>query len=64
MTLDLAPALHAEVDGWVTSTFRQLGLGRINRADVLRVLVRQLLEDEAVQARVVEALRSQSQSPG
>jgi hypothetical protein len=57
MTLDLAPALHAEFDDWTTGTFRELGLGRINRADVLRALVRQLLDDPETQQRVKEALR-------
>jgi hypothetical protein len=57
MTLDLAPALHAEFDDWTTATFRELGLGRINRADVLRLLVRQLLDDPGMQERVAEALR-------
>ncbi len=56
MTLDLAPALHADFDDWTTRITRQLGQGRVVRADVLRVLVRQLLEDEALQERVVQAL--------
>ncbi len=60
MTLDLAPALHAEFDDWTTRTFRKLGLARINRADVLRVLVRQLLSDPATAERVREALRDGS----
>jgi hypothetical protein len=57
MTLDLAPALHADFDDWTTRVTRQLGRGRVVRADVLRVLVRQLLEDEALQQRVVAALQ-------
>jgi hypothetical protein len=61
MTLDLAPALHAEFDDWTTGTFRQLGLGRINRADVLRVLVRQLLNDPEMQERVKKALRREGE---
>lgn len=60
MTLDLAPALHAEFDDWTTRTFRELGLARINRADVLRVLVRQLLNDPETAERVRDALRDGS----
>ncbi len=60
MTLDLAPALHADFDDWTTRITRQLGRGRVVRADVLRVLVRQLLEDEAVQRRVIEALEREA----
>src|SRR3954471_15250820 len=56
MTLDLAPALHAQFDDWTVDTFRELGLFPINRADVLRVLVRQLLDDPGTQERVKEAL--------
>jgi hypothetical protein len=57
MTLDLAPALHADFEDWTTRTSRELGRGRVVRADVLRVLVRQLLEDEDIQGRVKDVLR-------
>jgi hypothetical protein len=60
MTLDLAPVLHADFEDWTTRTSRELGRGRVVRADVLRVLVRQLLDDEETQERVKEALRRQA----
>ncbi len=59
MTLDLAPALHAEFEDWTTKTSRQAGRGRVVRADVLRVLVRELLKDEELQARVTDALNTE-----
>ncbi len=61
MTLDLAPALHADFQDWTTQVSRQLGRGRLARADVLRVLVRELLGDKATQQRVIEALRRETE---
>jgi hypothetical protein len=60
MTLDMAPVLHADLEDWTTKVSRQLGRGRVVRADVLRVLVRQLLDDPETQERVKEALRRQA----
>src|SRR3954469_16489694 len=62
ISLDLAPALFDQLTEWRTRAARQLGRGRVTNADALRVLVRQLLADEELTARVIEALRRESSS--
>src|SRR4051812_36186477 len=60
ISLDLAPALFDQLTEWRTKAARQLGRGRVTNADALRVLVRTLLADEELTARVIQALRSES----
>lgn len=57
MSLELAPELHAEFVRWCMDAARELGRGRVNSTEPLRVLVRRLLVDEALAAEVREALR-------
>jgi hypothetical protein len=56
ITLDFAPALHNELEDWVIRARRTIG-AKISRADVIRVLVRQLLNDEAFADEVLQTLR-------
>jgi hypothetical protein len=58
MSFDMAPALHADLGDWTAGASRQLGHLHVSRVDVLRVLVRQLLDDEQLQAQVIQSLRS------
>jgi hypothetical protein len=60
ISLDLAPALFDQLTEWRTRAARQLGRGRVTNADALRVLVRMLITDEELTARVVHALRRES----
>jgi hypothetical protein len=62
ISLDLAPALFDQLTEWRTKAARQLGRGRVTNADALRVLVRTLLADEELTARVIGALRRESDS--
>src|SRR4051794_32196745 len=62
ISLDLAPALFDQLTEWRTRAARQLGRGRVTNADALRVLVRLLLSDEELTARVVASLRRESGS--
>lgn len=56
-SIHLAPELHREFTSWCLDAAHELGRGRVNGSDVVRVLLRRLLADEAVQADVIEALR-------
>lgn len=58
MSFDMSPALHADLGDWTATASRQLGHAHVSRVDVLRVLVRQLLDDEELQAEVVRSLRA------
>jgi hypothetical protein len=62
ISLDLAPALFDQLTEWRTRAARQLGQGRVTNADALRVLVRMLMTDEELTARVIAALRRESSS--
>jgi len=62
VSLDLAPALFDQLTEWRTKAARQLGRGRVTNADALRVLVRLLMTDEELTARVIEALARESGS--
>src|SRR3954452_7568923 len=62
ISLDLAPALFDQLTEWRTRAARQLGRGRVTNADALRVLVRMLMIDQDLTARVIAALRSESAS--
>jgi hypothetical protein len=60
ISLDLAPTLFDQLTEWRTKAARQLGRGRVTNADALRVLVRMLMADEELTARVIGALRRES----
>src|SRR4051794_31848304 len=62
ISLDLAPALFDQLTEWRTRAARQLGRGRVTNADALRILVRLLMTDEELTARVIDALRRESAS--
>jgi hypothetical protein len=62
ISLDLAPALFDQLTEWRTRAARQLGRGRVTNADVLRSLVRMLMSDEDLTARVITSLRRESGS--
>jgi hypothetical protein len=62
ISLDLAPALFDQLTEWRTRAARQLGRGRVTNADALRVLVRMLMTDQDLTARVIVALRGESGS--
>lgn len=57
VSLELAPELHAEFVRWCMDAARELGRGRVNSTEPLRVLVRRLLADEELSRVVMEALR-------
>lgn len=57
VSLDLAPALYDDFGDWCKRSARELGRGRVKNVDVLRSLVRELLDDEALQAKVRDRLR-------
>lgn len=58
-SLHLAPELHRQYTGWLLDVARQLDRGRVDGSKPLRVLIRKLLSDEALQAEVIEALRQE-----
>jgi hypothetical protein len=62
ISLDLAPALFDQLTEWRTRAARQLGRGRVTNADALRVLVRILLTDDELTARVIEVLKREASS--
>jgi hypothetical protein len=55
-TLDLSPALHAAFEDWTISAGRKIGT-KISRSDVLRALVRRLVDDEGFSAEILQVLR-------
>jgi hypothetical protein len=52
LTVDLAPQMHADLEDWARDTARAVGRVRVTRVDVVRELVRQLLEDPDLAQRV------------
>jgi hypothetical protein len=55
-TLDLSPALYAAFEDWTISAGRKIGR-KISRTDVLRALVRRLVDDEGFSAEILQMLR-------
>lgn len=53
-TVDLSPTHHAQMKAWEAETAVMLGLARVTRQDVLRVMVKRLLTDETL-ARMIRA---------
>lgn len=60
VSLDLAPALYDDFGDWCKRSARELGRGRVKNVDVLRSLVRELLDDPDLQGRVRDRLRLMS----
>jgi hypothetical protein len=55
-TIDLSPPLFDSFDGWVRSTTRKHRYGRSIKADVIRILIRRLLNDPELQRHVIDTL--------
>lgn len=55
ITVDLSPALHREIKGWVRDTAAALGRD-VTQAEVMRVLARLMLDDKAIANSVREKL--------
>lgn len=56
LTVDMAPPLHDAFDDWARDAARTHRFGRSIKADVMRELVRRLLDDPQAQAAVIESL--------
>jgi hypothetical protein len=56
ISLDFAPALYNEFQDWTIAASRKIG-AKISRSDVLRVLARRLVNDEAFADEILEVLR-------
>ena len=59
--LELTPALFNQLTEWRTRAARQLGRWRVTNTDALRVLVRMLMTDEDLTARVIATLRREGE---
>lgn len=58
MTLDLTPALYDDFEDWRRTAARQLGRGRVQSVEVLRLLLRELLaKNSELSPVVIDALR-------
>lgn len=57
VTLDLAPALHSQLNQWCAGTALELGLGRVTTVQVMRVLMRRMLADEELADHVRNEIR-------
>jgi len=56
-TVDMAPELHRRLKRWVADAADELEVTEVPLADVVRVLVRRLVDDEDLAAVVLEDLR-------
>lgn len=59
-TVDMAPELHRRLKRWLADAADEIEVTDVPLADVVRVLVRRLVEDDALAAAVIEDLRSQA----
>src|SRR4051812_8698407 len=59
VSLELAPELHADLNRWLLDAARELGRGRVNSTEPLRVLVRRLVADPELSAQVLATLRQE-----
>lgn len=57
MTLDLAPELHADFGQWTGQAARKTGRVKVNGSDVMRVLIRELLDNPELASTVLERLQ-------
>lgn len=56
-TVDMAPELHRKLKRWLGGAADELEVADVPLADVVRVLVRRLVEDDELAAGVLEDLR-------
>ncbi len=56
VSLDLTPALYEDLTGWGREAARRLGRPRVTNADVLRTLVRALLDRPELADEVIRRL--------
>lgn len=56
-TVDMAPELHRKLKRWLGDAADELEVTDVPLADVIRVLVRRLTDDDDLAARVLEDLR-------
>lgn len=59
LTVDLVTAEFRDFEDWRESLADDLGLARVTAQDALRQLVRQLLDDEALQRTLAEHLAAE-----
>ena len=61
ITVDLLPALHRELGEWCMDAARELNVGRVWTQEVIKTLLRELMDDETlsatVQTRIADARR-------
>jgi hypothetical protein len=60
-TVDMTPELHRRLKRWTNDAAEELEASDVRLADVVRVLVRRLTEDDDLSAAVIEDLRSLAQ---
>jgi hypothetical protein len=60
-TVDLTPELHRALKRWITDAAEQVGVPELPLAAVMRIVIRQLTEDDRLSAAVVAALRADSE---
>lgn len=56
VTVDLAPPLFSAFDDWARKAQVQYRLGKSAKADVLRILTRRLMADDAFRDEILQAL--------
>lgn len=56
-TVDLSPELHRKLKTWTAGAAERLDVVEVPLADVFRVLIRRLTEDEELESQVVADLR-------
>ena len=56
-TLDLSPAMHRDLQGWLGESAVRLGRARVTKQDVLEALVRRLLQDETLTKLILADLK-------
>jgi hypothetical protein len=60
VSLDLSPQLYRDLGDWSRDAAESLGRGRVTHADTLRALVRELLSNPALSAKVIRAIDTDS----
>lgn len=56
-SVDMDPADHAEFVQWAAGAGPQLGRSRIPTAEIIRLLIKRLMAEEGLQAKIIEDLR-------
>lgn len=56
-TVDMTPELHRKLKTWTAGAAERLDVVEVRLADVFRVLVKRLVEDENLEDQVVTDLR-------